>query len=450
MLTKFETHNFRSIDHLALRMRPFMVFVGPNGAGKTNIIRAVELLGETLYRGTTDTLMEQGWEQVIRRRTQVRTVLSFAAEIRIPIENLGRFTDRVDRAGGAPEISARISLSFARAGSDDEVVVKREEVRLRRGGAELKATVDEVGGVEIEEGDDPLLWDVAVPPFISTGRKRSEPENHSEREAARQRLSEAFETGQSGRSAGRRRFLRLLSQQRFYIPWLDYAIASCRVRRIRLDSTALRWDAFGYERPTRGQLGPSGEGLAEAVLRLRGRRAEPQPQFMPVLNALRDVFPRVVDVRPEPVPYLPGRFTLSFKEDGVRAPFGQTSVSDGTIHTLALLIALHADSREPISTPRVLAVEEPENAIHPWAIQTVMQQAQESKRQVLVTSHSPSVVNEIRDPQTLFIVNHGSAGTTVTPAVRAERKIRSLLRSSGSRLGDLWLNGSLGGVPQPE
>jgi len=50
MQTKFETHNFRSIDRLSLRMRPFMVFVGPDGAAKTNIIRATELFGETLYR----------------------------------------------------------------------------------------------------------------------------------------------------------------------------------------------------------------------------------------------------------------------------------------------------------------------------------------------------------------------------------------------------------------
>lgn len=122
------------------------------------------------------------------------------------------------------------------------------------------------------------------------------------------------------------RFLRLLSRPRFFTPFLDTIANACQVRRLRLDATALRADS-----PARGAMGPAGENLAAAVTTLRGLREKPKKQFIPILAALQDIFPRVDDVKP--VRVQPGRLALSFGEDGVAVPFGQESVSDGILHS---------------------------------------------------------------------------------------------------------------------
>jgi hypothetical protein len=38
-------------------------------------------------------------------------------------------------------------------------------------------------------------------------------------------------------------------------------------------------------------------------------------------------------------------------------------------------------------------------------------------------------------------------GTTVTPALGREAGLQSILNESGQRLGEVWVQGTLGGVP---
>jgi hypothetical protein len=73
------------------------------------------------------------------------------------------------------------------------------------------------------------------------------------------------------------------------------------------------------------------------------------------------------------------------------------------------------------------------------------------RRQTIITTHSETVVNSVKDPASLFVVeNRDQIGTTVEAALSREAAITTILRESGQKLGDLWMDGTLGGVPRPE
>lgn len=73
-------------------------------------------------------------------------------------------------------------------------------------------------------------------------------------------------------------------------------------------------------------------------------------------------------------------------ESGFSVP--ASGLSDGTLHIITLLLMPYL-----IEAPRLLLVEEPENGIHPQAIEAVMQGLSSMyDTQVVVTSHSPVVL----------------------------------------------------------
>ncbi|HSP77937.1 MAG TPA: AAA family ATPase [Myxococcaceae bacterium] len=158
------------------------------------------------------------------------------------------------------------------------------------------------------------------------------------------------------------------------------------------------------------------------------------------------MYPRIEDVYARRIPS--GHLILLFKERGISEELGQGSVSDGVLHALALLVALH---QGPSGQAGLLAIEEPENAIHPWPLRKLIARAQQSSRQIILTTHSETVVNAVTDPENLFLVeNDDKRGTLVTQATAREAALKSILEESGQRLGDVWLDGSLGGVPGVE
>ena len=63
--------------------------------------------------------------------------------------------------------------------------------------------------------------------------------------------------------------------------------------------------------------------------------------------------------------------------------------------------------------------------------------------------NSPTLIDAVEDPVSLFIVeNDDKKGTVVTPALTREKALRAILAESGQKLGEVWLDGLLGGVPE--
>lgn len=123
--------------------------------------------------------------------------------------------------------------------------------------------------------------------------------------------------------------------------------------------------------------------------------------------------------------------------------FRPEEVSDGTIKWLCLLVSMFV----PFS--RTYLLEEPENFMHPWMqqrlVQIMREQATSKKLTFLATSHSATVLNSL-EPDEILLVGHKD-GSTTTKSLEDEKEIQNFLDSSNFGLGDLWVSGGLGAVP---
>jgi predicted ATPase len=90
--------------------------------------------------------------------------------------------------------------------------------------------------------------------------------------------------------------------------------------------------------------------------------------------------------------------TISFDQQSLR--FLAANMSDGTLRALGVLVALFQSSNGHVRPVPLVAIEEPEAALHPAAAGVLLDALKEASRstQVLVTSHSPDLLENDRIP----------------------------------------------------
>jgi len=123
--------------------------------------------------------------------------------------------------------------------------------------------------------------------------------------------------------------------------------------------------------------------------------------------------------------------------------FYPEEVSDGTMKWLCILVSIYV----PFS--QLYLLEEPENFLHPWMqqrlIQLMREQAINNQTIFLLTSHSTTVLNSAQ-PGEVVIVKSTATGTKAT-SIQPDGELTALLKSTDFGLGDLWVSGALGAVP---
>lgn len=93
------------------------------------------------------------------------------------------------------------------------------------------------------------------------------------------------------------------------------------------------------------------------------------------------------------------RETLEFRQHvaGAQHPwrFLAANMSDGTLRALGVLVALFQRGTNGSGTPLLVGIEEPETALHPAAAEVLVDSLRDATemRQVLVTSHSPDLLD---------------------------------------------------------
>jgi len=128
--------------------------------------------------------------------------------------------------------------------------------------------------------------------------------------------------------------------------------------------------------------------------------------------------------------------SLQFKQAvGLKHPwtFESLNMSDGTLRVLGLLLAVYQPGQAS-----VLAIEEPEATIHPAVAEVIMQVLSDasSDRQILVTTHSPDLLDSKSLPvESLRAVVNDSGSTIVAPVTDAAfSAVRERLYTPGELL----------------
>jgi predicted ATPase len=189
------------------------------------------------------------------------------------------------------------------------------------------------------------------------------------------------------------------------------------------------------QKPQEGRLlKPAGENIASVIGHLErvGRS-----QLATVQEYLQTVVPMVHGVERKQVGPME---TLEFRQDmaGAKHPwrFLAQNMSDGTLRALGILVALFQANRD--YAPTVVGIEEPETALHPAAsaaLREALVRASEHT-QVIVTSHSPDLLDDRNLPADTFLAVVSEGGETqIAPLDEASRDIlREQLFSAGELL----------------
>ena len=123
---------------------------------------------------------------------------------------------------------------------------------------------------------------------------------------------------------------------------------------------------------------------------------------------------------------------------------GADRMSEGLLYYLAFAALRHL---QPAS---LLLVEEPENGLHPSRIAEVIKILRtivnETGTQVVMATHSPLVINELRPEEVSVVTRTEAAGTKVTPIVETHNFEK---RFSNYSLGELWLSYANGVDEEP-
>lgn len=183
---------------------------------------------------------------------------------------------------------------------------------------------------------------------------------------------------------------------------------------------------------TTPRLGTDGTGLADVIASMRDAD---DPGIAALQAALRCVVPQVerINVRRIELSTRAIAHALTFDVSG-RKGIPAAQMSGGTLLALAILALLHSPQR-----PRILLLDDIDHGLHPKAQWDLLKQlrrllAQYPDLQIVATSHSPDLVDEL-DPSEVVVMALRADGTSAAKPLTAcpREDMLGVLRA-----GQLW------------
>ncbi len=155
-------------------------------------------------------------------------------------------------------------------------------------------------------------------------------------------------------------------------------------------------------------------------------------KFLVVEGIIRDLIPEIEEINVPPVGS-GENVCLAVREQSIPQPLRYSNISDGTLRVLAFTTALYVGGT-------VIAFEEPENCVHPYLFETIVDLCRKAPCQVILTTHSPYLVNRV-PPEELRLVTK-TGGATRISTVKDKKKVERMLEE-GLPLGEVWYSGEL-------
>ncbi|MFK7796420.1 MAG: AAA family ATPase, partial [Aureispira sp.] len=132
-----------------------------------------------------------------------------------------------------------------------------------------------------------------------------------------------------------------------------------------------------------------------------------------------------------------GKHYLTFVEDKLRKPISIAHISDGTLYYLILMVVFYNSKRG-----EALSLDEPERGLHPDMIHSIsraIKHAAADGTQLFIATHSPLLLNDFEIEDVIIFEKDSDNQTCIKTAEDFEDA------NSDYLLGQLWLNGEIGG-----
>jgi predicted ATPase len=397
MITKVEGLRFRSLLHVEQEVEGFQVLVGPNGSGKSSFLDVVGFIGDLLRVGPLRAIRGDERAGVPPRTSDPANLtwmrqgeeFELALELLIPPE-------RSAKVNGGRYKRARYEVGVRVAGSNGEVTLTTESLFL-------------APEAETEHPSQPALFPRRkTPPHTILDARRSRTPGSWKKVVNKiaESGNDYFHAETSGwqnpfRLGPTKSALANLPEDETRFPvatWVKRVLME-GVERVALNAASMRAPSAPGA-PSR--FLPDGSNLPWAVEDLSTRSQE---RFARWIAHVRTALPDLKTVRTVERPEDRHRYLVVEFESGLSAP--SWVVSDGTLRLLALTLLAYTPDVHGI-----YLIEEPENGIHPRAIETAYQSLSAVyDAQVLCASHSP-VILSLAQPRQLLCFAKDEAGAT--------------------------------------
>ena len=385
-LRAIQARNYRSLRHIDLRFEGnFHVLVGPNGSGKSTLLDAIAFITDYVQVGLERAVRKRtrNFQDLVWGRPSESLAFELAAEFVVDGQDL-RYELRVEE-------------------SDQGVRVVRENGYLERlSREEFSASAGAASVVRVFRRPRRMQ-------IYSRGGRRGFTWFRSEKNGAddaqitigsQASSAIAFLSTLHGLSFGRndeRKMDFSNSMQALGVLMRD------GVQVLQLDSRKLR-QASTSNGDSGARLSDDGTNLPRVLERLK---SDPE-RWKEWLDHVRLALPGLEDIRT--VHREDDRHDyLMVRRAGVDVP--SWGVSEGTLRLFALTVIAYL--RE---SPIAYLLEEPENGIHPMAIEFAYQSLSAVYgAQVFIASHSPTLLRCVKLDQVLCFGHDSERGTVVVP-----------------------------------
>lgn len=426
VFSRVEALRFRALHYVSQELAPFHVLVGPNGSGKSTFLDVIGFVGDVVRAGPIAAVRGDA-RLGVPPRVADPSHLSWMRE------------------GGTIELAVEVEIpEDRRPKNNGRYTHARYEIAIDLGGEaeSLRIAAETLWLVPAEQPQPTLRVQTTFPTLRTPPATLLEPKTKKNRSNWKSVVKKIAESGNdyfASETSGWQAPFRLgptrsalanlpEDEERFPVAIWVKRLLTEHVQRVVLDAQAMRRPSPPGA-PT--SFVPDGSNLPWVVDALR---RDAPAQHAKWVEHVRTALPDLNDVdtieRPE------DRHRTLFVEyrNGLRAP--AWVVSDGTLRLLALTLLAYA----PMSG--VILVEEPENGIHPRAVETVYQSLRSVyDAQVLCASHSPVVLGLARPAEVLCFATDSSGATDV---VRGSDHPRLQSWKKSADLGTLFAAGVLG------
>lgn len=437
MITRIEAHNYRCFPALVIDLDRYHVLAGPNGAGKTTLLDIPGLIGDMVrQQRVVSAFLERPGTHLAPRATTLTDLLhkgtgatiSFAFEARLPeevVEILAatgtafpgqripthlRYEVEFEVTARALDVSSEYLFLFSEEGNRPRDDVDADDYMFPQGRPK--------GGTELRHPD----W---LPVLIREGRSATrflaEVETRTSFRSVPGRTPRRHRVEEEAVSSGIRPLqippeqlaLGAIPPDLTLFPAVLWFSGLLRDKAVFFDPD---WEALRRPSPPGDPMAvmPSGRNLPWLALHLQ----ETDPaEFEAWEDHVRTALPQLSGIRAierEEDHY--AYFSIDY-HGGFRVT--SSGLSDGTLRILAMTIFPFLP-RDIL--PQLLVAEEPENGIHPRAIETAVESLSSLYgSQVWISTHSPLVLAHTELSDILATRLDEDGDVTVVPGDRHPR-----------------------------
>ncbi len=178
------------------------------------------------------------------------------------------------------------------------------------------------------------------------------------------------------------------------------------------------------------KLSPDASNLSQII----GMILESEQKRNDFIEWLRILIPEFKDIEVKKS-NIDGKYDFFIYEKGSDKPFPRTLISDGTYNILSLMAAVYQSNQ-----PQFLCIEEPENGLHPQAIELLVdffrEKCEEDGHHIWLNTHSQTLVRSLEIDE-IILVNK----------INGRTKAKQLTKEDGIdiKTDEAWLSNALGG-----